>query len=178
MPYIISPVRMRLTNLAANTTLSAQFNPTQFEESLGANYAKLSVPGLSHQVLQYSYTENVTYSLELFNNAIGGGPDGWQRIMDARTFLYAAVHPQADVSGIRKAGAPRILFTWPEMISLTCVITKLAFSYTQFDYMGRPMAYTAKVDLEEVRDSFVSMTDIYAAGTQRSSAALGAARGD
>lgn len=178
MPDLISPTRMQLTNLATNDTLSVQFNPTEFEEALGANYAKLAVPGLSHQVLQYGYTENVTYNLELFNNAVGNGAEGRDRIMAARTFLYAAVHPQSDVSGIRKAGAPRILFSWPDTIALTCVITKLSFRYTNFDFFGRPSAYTASVALEEVRDSFVSMNDILTAGTQRSSAAISGARGD
>ena len=162
-----APQKVQLVNIEVDKTLDAQFNPTEFEEQLGVNYSKMTVPGLSHQVIQYTNTENVSYSLELFFDATDLGIQGSARILESRRFLYAACHPLATPGRIVGGGAPRILFIWPDMISLMCVMTKLSFKYTRFNkYLG-PTAYTANVTLEEIRSSLVTMEEVLENGTTR-----------
>jgi hypothetical protein len=60
-----------------------------------------------------------------------------------------------------------VLFIWPTFISLTCILRNLRFTYTQFNKNGSPIAWKAKITLEEIRDVFVSMEDILALGTLR-----------
>jgi len=159
------PAVMLIVNLVTNQTLDPQFNPTEFEEKLGAAWSKLAVPGLSHQVKQFANTLDVTYDFELFYRVADGGAKELKRVRDARTFLYAACHPRAQTSGLNGAGPPRLLFVWPGLISLNCVITQLTFKYTMFNKSGDPIAYNAKVTLEEIRDSLVTMEDVLAGGT-------------
>jgi hypothetical protein len=163
------PATMLLVNLVTNATLQPQFNPTEFEEKLGAAWSKLAVPGLSHQVKQFGNTLDVTFDFELFYRVADGGPTELKRVLDARTFLYAACHPRSQTSTLNGAGPPRLLFVWPGLISLNCVITGLAFKYTMFNTNGNPIAYSAKVTLEEIRDSLVTMEDIISQGTQNRS---------
>jgi hypothetical protein len=165
-----SPQHALLVNLALGETLAAQFNPTELEESMGVNYSRLTVPGLSHQVMQYVHTENVTYSFDLFFDATDYGTEGPDRITTSRNFLYAACHPKATPGRIVGAGAPELLFVWPNMISLVCLLTKLNFRYTRFNKLLMPTAYTATVTLEELRSSIVTMEDVSTFGTRRGAA--------
>lgn len=160
------PPPMVLVNMVTNEALEAQFNPAEFEEVLGANYARQTVPGLSHQVLQFVHTENTKYNFELFFESANGGPAELKRNLDARIFLQAACHPWR-AGGVKRGGAPRLLFIWPKLISLSCVVTGLSFKYTRFNIEDDPVVFTAKVVLEEVRDTIVTMDDVIAYGTRR-----------
>ncbi len=161
------PAAVTLVNVVTGEARAVQFNPGDLEEALGANYAKLVVPGLSHQRKHFVHTEDVTYTFDLFQHALGSGEtsaDYLRGIREDRRFLYALTHPwRAD--GINRGGAPRVLFIWPKLISLTCVVTKLSFKYTMFNKDGAPVAWTCKVVMEEIRDAFVSMEDILNNGT-------------
>jgi hypothetical protein len=170
LDFAVRAPRMVLVNMVTGDARTPQFNPSEFEEKLGATYADLQVPGLSHKVQHFINTENVKYSFDLMYHCLdGSGPDGLAAILEDRKFLYALVHPwRAD--GIKRGGAPRVLFIWPKLISLTCVVKSLSFKYTMFNLEGSPIAYNAKVELEEIRDVFVGMDDILAQGTQRSPA--------
>ncbi len=158
---------MTLVNMVTGDARTAQFNPEQFTEAIGVNYARLQVPGLSHTRKHFINTEDVKFDLELAYHCVdGSGPKGLKAILEDRKFLYAMTHPwRAD--SIRRGGAPRTLFIWPNFISLSCVITNLLFTYTLFNKQGAPVSYKAKVTLEEIRDVFVSMEDILDLGTQR-----------
>ena len=158
---------MTLVNMVTGESRTAQFNPPEFTESVAVNYARMQVPGLSHTRKHFVNTDDVKFDFELFYHCIdGGGPDSLQAILDDRKFLYALTHPwRADT--IKRGGPPRVLFIWPTFISLSCVVTSLSFTYTTFNKQGRPIAYKAKLTLEEIRDVFVSMEDILTLGTQR-----------
>lgn len=160
---------MQIVNLVTTKSLEAQFNPERFSEQLGAAYAKLTVPGLSHQVKQFINTEDVQIDFELFfhSNVSGNQVAQQRRIMEARTFLYATVFPWSS-NTIKRGGAPRMLFVWPNFISLTCVVTKVKFDYLRFNVTGAPVVYRAAIAIEEIGDVHLTMNDILAHGTQRS----------
>lgn len=160
---------MFFVNLRTNDFLEAQFNPAEFEEVLGTNWAKQTIPGLSHQVKQFIHTEDVKFDLELFYHAKtdGGQIAALKDLHKARLFLYSACHPRR-ANSIAGGGSPRIVFCWPNMISLQCVLTNLRLNYVDFNIQGTPTALRAKVSMEEIRDAHVTMEDILTQGTWRS----------
>lgn len=166
MSYEKSPDRVLLVNMVTGDSRSVQYNPEQLEEQIGVSYADLQVVGLSHKRSHFINTDNVAFNFDLYYRAIGGNAADLQAIKDDRKFLYALTHPWR-AEGINRGGPPRVLFIWPELISLTCKVKSLGFTYTQFNLSGAPTAYKVKVVLEEVRDVFVGMDDILARGTQR-----------
>lgn len=160
---------MTMVNMVNNQAMEAQFNPSEFSETLGANYARQTVVGLSHQVLQFVHTENLRFDIELYFQSADGGEFQQQSNLAARKFIHAAVHPwRAD--SIRRGGAPRMLFIWPNLISLQCVVTSAKFSYIRFNRTLSPVVLTVKLTLEEIRDAHVTMEDILAQGTFRTPA--------
>ena len=47
------PPRCSLVNVATSESIECLFNPTQLTEKVSVNWNRLSIPGLSHQLLQY-----------------------------------------------------------------------------------------------------------------------------
>lgn len=165
--FAAKPPSMTLVNMVTTNSLEVQFNPEQLTEQLGANYAKLTVPGLSHQRKHFVYTEEPAYTFDLWNHALDSGQNGLkslQSIREDRRFLMSLVHPWR-TDDMTRGGAPRVLFIWPHLISLPCKVTKLSFKYTMFNTSGAPTAWTCGVSIEVDRDSFVSMEDILNDGT-------------
>lgn len=166
MSYDIRPDRVLLVNMVTQEAETVQYNPEQLKEQIGVSYADLQVPGLSHKRSHFINTDNVTYTFDLKYVAIGKTPAEYDNIQRARRFLKAMTHPWK-ASGIDRGGAPRVLFVWPELCSLTCKIKSLEFTYTNFRLTGGPIAFTVAVVLEEVRDVFVGMEDILDLGDSR-----------
>lgn len=154
---------MQLFNTANDTYLVAQFNPAGFEETIGVNYSRQQVLGLSQQVKQFAHTEDTKFTFALFHRATDGGRAEMERILFARTFLRASCHPR-QANTLRTGGAPRLLFIWPNFVVFECVLTALKFRYSQFNFRGEPTAYTADVTLEEIRDVMVTMQDVLDGG--------------
>lgn len=166
MPTPEKAPQMILVNMITGEARSAQFNPEELAEELGTNYASLTVPGLSHTRKHFINTEDVKFDFELWYHAVGGTEADLKAIHEDRKHIYALAHPwRAD--GISRGGPPRSLFIWPTFISLTCIVRKVIFRYTQFNKFGTPIAWRAKLALEEVRDEFVSMEDVRNLGTFR-----------
>jgi hypothetical protein len=164
------PARMSIANTATGDVVEAQFNPAEFEEALEVNWARQTVPGLSHQPLQFVNTGNVKYTIELHFEALDPTAD-IDQIHFARRFLQSLCYPRRGAEDIVGGGPPRGLFVWPNVVSLTCVVTGLSFKYGRFNLDGTPIQFTAKVTLEEIRDVRLLSEDVLAAGSQRSGAA-------
>ena len=52
------PPRCTLVNVETAESIDCLFNPTQLTEKVQVNWNRLTVPGLSHQVLQFQSTGN------------------------------------------------------------------------------------------------------------------------
>ena len=166
------PARMSIANVSTGDYVEAQFNPTEFEESLEVNWARQTVPGLSHQPLQYVNTGNVKFPLEL-NFEVQDPTTDLDAIQRARRFLLSLCYPRRGAADVASGGPPRALFIWPNVVSLTCVITALSFKYSRFNLEGTPVQFVAKVSLEEIRDVRLSSEDVLASGSQRSGTGRG-----
>jgi hypothetical protein len=165
-----TPARMSIANVSSGDSIDAQFNPTEFEEALEVNWARQTVPGLSHQPLQFVQTGNTKFTLELNFEAQDPTTD-LDTIQYARRFLQSLCYPRRGAADVIGGGPPRVLFVWPNVISLTCVITALSFKYGRFNLEGTPVQFTAKLTLEEIRDVRLLSEDVLQDGTQRSGAA-------
>jgi hypothetical protein len=168
------PARMSIANVSTGDSVEAQFNPTELEEALEVNWARQTVPGLSHQPLQFVNTGNVKFTLELAFEAQDPTAD-LDQILHARRFLQSLCYPRRGATSVIGGGPPRVLFVWPSFVSLTCVITTLTFKYSRFNLAGTPIQFTAKLGLEEIRDVRLLSEDVLASGTQRSGAGNGGA---
>ena len=167
-----TPARMSIVNLSTTDSVEAQFNPADFEEALEVNWARQTVPGLSHQPLQFVNTGNVKFTLELNFEAQDPAAD-LDQLLGARRFLQSLCYPRRGAADVAGGGPPRALFVWPTIVSLTCVITSLTFKYSRFNLAGTPVQFTAKVGLEEIRDVRLLSEDVLANGSQRSGAGPG-----
>jgi hypothetical protein len=161
------PARMSIANVSTGDSVDAQFNPTELEETLEVNWARLTVPGLSHQPLQFVNTGNTKMSFELHFEAQDPTTSLDQLLRDRR-FLQSLCYPRRGASTVAAGTPPRALFIWPNMVSLTCVVTALSFRYTRFNLEGTPIEFACRVSLEEIRDVRLFSEDVLNDGTQRS----------
>src|SRR5512138_272771 len=168
------PARMSIANVASGESVEAQFNPSEFEEALEVNWTRQTVPGLSYQPLQFVNTGNVKFTLEL-NFEVQDPSTYLDSIHQGRRFLQSLCYPRRGAEDVVGGGPPRALFVWPNVISLTCVVTALSFKYGRFNLEGTPVQFTAKLTLEEIRDVRLLSEDVLADGSQRSGAAPGGA---
>ncbi len=155
------PPRMTITRLDDPTiVLEAQYNPEEVKEKVGASWSKQVVPGLSHQVKQFTNTENRRISFTMVFQAIPLGLDGTSRIRQVRRFFLSSVRPRRNVGSIASAGAPRLLFVWPEYMSLTATLESANMNTKRYNAGGPPIELSVEVELEEIRDTAIFADEI------------------
>lgn len=161
-----TPEMMSIVNLDTLTELVAQYNPEEITERIGANYSRHAVQGHSHQIKQFSHTEDlsVTFTMAWSGHA---GPAFYEYIHFARRFLHSVHYPKRSAGLIAHAGPPRLLFVWPELFTLTAVMTGCTIHHQAFQQKGGTVRYTAAITLEEIRDAFISSEDVLEYGTER-----------
>lgn len=159
------------------TWMDAQFNPDKLSETISAVWADIAIPGLSHERRHYSHTKSVPFkftlqfdALEYMQNAnvdpfeypgITAGTEYVERAMNfLRSLGYASVNTGAP---------PRVLFFWPNFLSLTATIEEIGIEYTGWARTGEVLRFSATVSLKEIRDAHMTRTDVLVAGNQRSS---------
>jgi hypothetical protein len=138
------------------------FNPTQLSEKIQVNWNRLSVPGLSHQVLQFQSTGNrqlsgVEFYLDRFFAAEQpGDPD----IMEFRAFIRSLTVPHEGIECVAQTAPPRAIFIWPNVITVETVITGVEFQYRQIAADGAVLVYAATVSFEEILDVRITSEDL------------------
>src|SRR5512137_1642944 len=136
----LRPARMSVANVESGDSVEAQFNPNELEEALEVNWTRQTVPGLSHQPLQFVNTGNVKFTMELHFEAHDPAVD-LETIHRTRRFLQSLCYPRRGAENVIGGGPPRALFVWPGVISLSCVITALSFKYARFNLDGTPIQF-------------------------------------
>jgi hypothetical protein len=163
--------------------VEAQFNPEKLKETIGIDWQKFRIPGLSHQRLQYGSANNLEYRFELIFDAAGGNSlrsaggtyagvaaARIQKNLDARNQLHAWMlrrSPEAMATLGNIGDTQRLLFCWPNLIELTCVPVSMEFEYTAFNRIGQPTAFKVEILVEEIRDAYMYAEDVKACGTRR-----------
>lgn len=151
------PPRCLLVNVTTGKSLECLLNPTQLSEKLQVNWNRLTVPGLSHQVLQFQSTGNrqlsgVEFYLDRF---FAAEQPGDVNVLDFRAFLRALTVPPEGTEGVPATAPPRVLFLWPGVLTVECVIASVEFLYRQLGADGSVLVYTASVTFEEILDARV-----------------------
>lgn len=150
---------MYILDIVSLDQLDAQFNPTELEEDLKVDWARLDPPGFSHKPLQYVGTDNLQFSFDLLFDAMADGTSV-EDIMRAHRFLKSVCYPKRGATNVKEGQAPRLLFVWPGFISLTSIITDLKFKFDRFNRAGTPTRFTVKVKIEEIRDTRLYGEDV------------------
>ena len=168
------PPRITLHNIGSGETVEMPFFPSTLTERIVVSYSRQKVVGMSHTILQYANTENYTLpGLSFFFRATT--PEELAANLSARNFLMSLCVAREGARAVRDGGPPRILFIWPQMISLTTKITNLQLQHTKFNVRGASTIYSAKFDLEEIRDARLTSEQVRTFGTIRDSGGQGQA---
>lgn len=158
--------RIGIGNLLTGEQRELPFTPTQLTEQLTADYSERQVLGLSHRPLQYSSTSNYTLqNLEFFFRSTT--TQELRENAEHRRFLMSLCYPSGGSESVVGGGAPRILFLWPKLIAISCVMRNLSLTHTQFNIEGDPVVTRATFTLTEIRDTRISSDDIRQQGTIR-----------
>jgi hypothetical protein len=161
------PERMHLVDLVTQEDLEAQFNPGELGEHVAVMYTRLGVLGMSHQPMQYQYTGNHEFEFEMFFRVYDDRGNRMDDMDNARRFLLSLTVPPRGATSVLGGAPPRVLFIWPNIASLTSVITDLKINHTLFNIDGRQLHSSAKVKLEEIRDVRIFSDEIRRTGTLR-----------
>lgn len=159
-----SPPKMTIGNMLTGQVLTAQYNPEEIEETIEANFQRLTIPGLSHQVLQFVNTGNLGVSFDLtFDSRMPAAPD----IDFARSFLMALTYPTRQATSVATGGPARALFFWPGLYSLKCNVVKYKGAHKHFGSDASSQRRVLSVTLEEARDTRLYAEDVQRLGTLR-----------
>jgi hypothetical protein len=150
--------------VTSGESIECLFNPTQLSEKLDVNWNRLSVPGLSHQVLQFQSTASrqlsgVEFYLDRF---FAAEQPGDVDILDFRSFLRALTVPPTGSEGVVATAPPRVLFIWPGVVTIECVVGSIEFQYKQIAVDGAVLVYAASVTFEEILDTRVTSEELRA----------------
>lgn len=158
------------------TWMEAQFNPTELAETIGTVWNDIVIPGLSHERGHYSHTKSVPFKFTLVFDAIAymqeaqvdqfekpGITEGVEYVERAQNFLRSLGY-----ASVQTGAPPRVLFFWPNFLSITAKLEQLEMHYTGWVASGHMTRFSAQVSLKEIRDVHMSRTDVLVAGNQRS----------
>jgi hypothetical protein len=153
--------RCFLINVETAESIDCLFNPTQISEKVQVNWNRVTVPGLSHQLLQFQSTGNRQLSgVEFYLDRFFAKEQSEDAdILDFRGFIRALTVPPKGADGVPATAPPRTLFVWPTVLSIETVLTDVEFQYKQFAADATVLVYTATATFEEILDARVTSED-------------------
>lgn len=159
-----------LMNTTTQERWEAPFNPSSFELQLRVNYKRTQSPGLSHERLSYQNTGNNVIPLEFFVSQINTdqtmGSDFADALLDDQKFLQSLCYPESDID-YGYIGPPRVLFIWPNVITMIGRITQLNIMNRSFRSSDlTPIVMAAKLNFEEDLDERILSGDVRNNGGQ------------
>lgn len=148
-------------------------NPTELAEQINVNWKPQAPIGMSHPRLQYSSTGShslpaVTFLVDahLIARETRRNPTA-DEILDFKRFLQALTVPPMQAMDIAGGSPPRVLFIWPQVVNLICVVQQLGFRHLRFAADGTPLRYEARVSFSEIRDVRMTSEDLRIYGSRR-----------
>lgn len=163
-PETADPTRMHLVDLSTGEDIEAQFNPEDLDLLLEVDYARPTVPGQSHQQMQYVATKNLVTKFTLY--CLAQSERDRDLVDSFSSFLMALCYAPAG-STIFEGSPGRVMFIWPRVATLTCRVTTVHFKHSHFAKDGGSLRYTAELTLEEARDSRLTAEDARTYGLRR-----------
>lgn len=155
-------------NLQTGETKQLSVVPTELTEQLTAEYVRHNVLGLPHRRMHYLGTDNHQFpNLSFFY--VSNTAAEYERAEDERRFLLSLLYPREAVDGVARGGPPRVLFLWPSLISMTCVLPNISIAHTKFNLVGQPVNTRITLSFEEIRSTRLTSDDVRQRGTIRGS---------
>lgn len=148
-------------------------NPTELEEAIEVGWNEQRVVGMSHPRLQYTGTGAHKFpAVEFYVSAHAlsqetGKNLSANEVLEFKRFLQSLTVPRAGAQDVVGGAPPRVLFIWPRVISLVCVVRSVSFRYNRFSAEGTPLVYTARVAFSEIRDARMTHEQILIEGSRR-----------
>ncbi len=148
-------------------------NPSQLEESIQVNWKKQGVIGMSHPILQYQHTDAHTLpGVEFYVDRHQMSKERGEAVslfdfLEFKRFLQSLTVPPGQAQNIAGGSPSRVLFFWPDVVSLQCVVGNVSTRTERFAYDGSPMTYTARVGFMEIRDYRMSSEVVLYDGSLR-----------
>lgn len=167
--------------------IDAQFNPEELTLATASVYKDQTILGMSHTLKQFSNTKNLTLSFDLHFQVhdpltdFAMTPEGTKRPVGVsdhfprlsireRTriegFLLALCVPQG-VETIARNRPPMVLVVWPQCLTFAGIVDTVSLKYTRFNMEGAPVAFTASISMEEIRDLRYTSDDARMMGLSR-----------
>lgn len=167
-----APLRGSLVNLSTGELQTFPLNPTVLEERIQSIYQEVEILGMSHTPLQFKITGATQIPVEFYVSRIQRAKRTGQAvedtvILDFKRYLQALTVPVRGAADVIGGAPPRVLFIWPFVITMTCVVRNIVFAYRRFDSLGDPLVYTARVDFTEARDLRITSEQVREVGSVR-----------
>lgn len=150
--------------IADREVFPALLNPTTLTESIGVEWTKLGVIGLDHEVPHYARTKSIELPLTFYFSQYFAGTE--PRSFDERFAILTSAQT-SKIRGLSMDFAnfmrslcfpswvslrpPFLKVIWPNVLTLTGVVTSLRFEYKKFDRTLAPLIYQADITLLETR---------------------------
>ena len=154
-----------ITDLVSGEVLALQYNPETLDLALRVAYEAIKVPGLSWQPLQYGGTENQDIQIDVAS--LSNTPTESQSARRALAFLHSLCYPRAAADSVVTGAPCRVLFVWPNLLSLTCRLKELSTKVSRFAQDGSLLDFVAHLTLAEVGDVNILAEDVVNTGFWR-----------
>jgi hypothetical protein len=174
--FVAEDVQEREDTFDLPRSMEFFWNPVELRVRGAASWARIAVPGLSHEVLQWSHnpSREINFTLEWdaveAANRVGGGKTVPARDPEARLTLSRSLRANTDAAAfvyrdflygllvpVSAGRAPtRTTFVWPGTLQMLGVVTEMEVTFTMFGLLGEPTAFSAEVTMVELRTTFMS----------------------
>ena len=168
-----NPTRGFLVDLNSAAEFEFPMNPDKLQEVISVNWKRQGVLGLSHPVLQFAGTGShslpgVEFFVDRYRMAREqGSPVTAIEFFAFKRFLQSLTVPPRGAESIAGGAPPQVLFIWPEIVSLVCIVENVAITHQRFAHDGSGLAYRARITFSEIRESRVTSEEIFNDGSQR-----------
>ena len=171
-----------LQNLSTGELHIFLLNPTELQTSVSVNYNKNNTLGASRQRLNYSYTGNITFPLNLiysrnllieFTRSPGDkmSAAAFKHANDSfeeyRRFLLSLCYPVGSQNDPLRRAPPPVLVLWPAHVAIKVVVTGLELRDTRFDRKQNPIETHATLQCEEFRTYRMTSSRIRSIGLKQ-----------
>lgn len=174
------PNRLKIVHIRSGNSITTQFNPVQVEMSLGISWNRLSIPGRSHQEMQYAFTENLKTNfdlgfdsqsardLEATGPMISAGPADRIRPEIAIRFFLANHYVEESGETIALKAPSDLLLVWPGFFSLIAKPLTAKLSFSMWERLsGKPRIFVIGLAFESDAKKQIRYDDVLRRGLIR-----------
>jgi len=170
----VTPVRGHLKNLHSGESFVFPMNPTTLRERIQVRYQEQNIIGMSHPNMQYLGTGATKlpgvqfyYDARRVAQELGRDTISPRERLNFWRFVQALTVPGFGADDINSGQTPRVLFVWPQVMSLTCVVQDAGCEYREFDMGGAVLVYVVSVSFAEIRDLRMYSEELRIFGSDR-----------